>query len=284
MDLLDTHQHLICRDQIGYGWTAGLPPLRSGDFTLADYQALTAGQGVIGQVFMETGVDDADYQTEARMVAGLMRPGSGLLGQIASCRPETDTGFAVWLAECAGLQVVGFRRILHEISDDLSQSDTFRRNIRAIGATGRPFDMCFRANQLHLAVDLARACPDMEFVLDHCGVPDIGGGTTGGAFGAWQAGITAVAALPNITCKLSGIAAYCAPATASTATLRPWVDHILHAFTPARIIWGSDWPVVNLGGGLPGWITITRELLAGLTVAERSAIGTGNARRVYGLP
>ena len=279
MDLIDTHQHLIYRASICYGWTAGLPALANGDFTLADYHRLTAGQGVIASVFMETGVDDADYRAEARMVAGLASPPSRILGLIASCRPETDDGFTDWLEECDGLKVVGFRRILHEISDDVSQSATFRRNVRAIGASGRPFDLCFRADQLPLAVDLARACPDVQFVLDHCGVPDI----AGGAFAAWQSGINRVAAVPNVSCKLSGIAAYCAPGTATTATLRPWVDHILHAFTPARMIWGSDWPVVNLGTDLPGWIGMTRALLAGLSEGERQAIGVENARRVYRL-
>ena len=263
MDLIDTHQHLIYRAGIGYGWTARLPALASGDFTLADHQRLTAGQGVSASVFMETGVDDADYRAEARMVAQLATPDSRILGLIASCRPENDAGFAEWLEECSALKVVGFRRILHEISDDVSQSATFRRNVRAIGATGRPFDLCFLARQLPLAVDLARACPDVRFVLDHCGVPNI----AAGAFKAWQSGIDLVAAEPNVSCKLSGIAAYCTPGTASVAVLRPWVDHILHRFTPARMVWGSDWPVVNLGTDLPGWIGMTRALLADLSPA-----------------
>ena len=69
MDFIDTHLHLIARDKLGYAWTAGIPALAEGDFTLADYTALIAGRGVVGTVFMETGVDDADYQAEARLVA-----------------------------------------------------------------------------------------------------------------------------------------------------------------------------------------------------------------------
>ena len=66
MDFIDTHQHLIYRDRLGYGWTSGIPALATGDFTVADYRALTAGLGIAGTLFMETGVDDADYQNEAR--------------------------------------------------------------------------------------------------------------------------------------------------------------------------------------------------------------------------
>jgi predicted TIM-barrel fold metal-dependent hydrolase len=278
MDFIDTHLHLITRDKLGYGWTAGIPALAEGDFTLADYTAATAGRGVVGAVFMETGVDDADYQAEARLVSGLVGQ-DGLLGQIASCRPEDDAGFEAWLDECDSLKVHGFRRILHVMPDGLSQTPTFRRNLARIGARGWAFDVCVLARQLPVALDLARACPNQPLVLDHCGVPDI----AGHAFDDWAKGMTALAALPNVHVKLSGISAYCAPGTANQGTLQPWVDHVLNAFGPQRMLWGGDWPVVNLGVGLPDWIALTGELLQGLSPSERHEIGLGTARRVYRL-
>jgi predicted TIM-barrel fold metal-dependent hydrolase len=276
MDLIDTHLHLIYRNKLGYAWTTGIPPLATGDFTLADYAALTAGLGVSGALFMEAGVDDADYQAEARFVAGLVGQ-NGIMGQIASCRPEVDEGFDAWLAECDDLQVKGFRRILHVMPDDLSQSAQFRRNVAKVGASGRSFDICVLARQLGLALDLARACPDQPLVLDHCGVPDI----AGGGFDSWAAGITALAGLPHVNVKLSGITAYCAPGTADKATLQPWVDHVLGAFGANRVLWGGDWPVVNLGTGLPDWIQLTHSLLAGLSAHEAAQVCHETARRVY---
>lgn len=278
MDFIDTHLHLIARDKLGYGWTAGIPALAEGDFTLADYTALTAGRGVVGAVFMETGVDDADYQAEARLVAGMVGEG-GLLGQIASCRPEDDTGFEAWLEECDSLHVRGFRRILHVMPDELSQTTTFRRNLARIGARGWAFDVCVLARQLPIALDLAKSCPNQPLVLDHCGVPDI----AGNAFEEWAKGMTALAALPHVNVKLSGISAYCAPGTANQSTLQPWVDHVLQAFGPTRVLWGGDWPVVNLGVGLPDWIALTRDLLKGLSPSEQDEIGHGTARRIYRL-
>jgi len=278
MEFIDTHQHLIYRDLVGYCWTADIPALATGDFTQADYDALTDGSGVVGKVFMEVGVDEADYQTEARFVAGLV--GShGLLGQIASIRPEFDAGFDDWLAESAVLRVVGFRRILHVVPDEVSQSDTFRRNLRKIGAAGLPFDINFLARQLGIAEALVRACPDQVFVLDHCGVPDI----AGGAYEEWAGGITAIAKLPQVVVKLSGIAAYCAPGTASVAVFQRYFDHLMQSFGPDRMLWGSDWPVVNLGMRLPDWIAATRALIGGLSENEQFAIAQGTARRVYGL-
>lgn len=278
IELLDTHQHLILRDRIGYAWTEGISELSGRDFTQGDYSELTAGKGVTSTIFMETGVDDADYRDEARLVAGLVGQ-HGMLGQIASCRPEADQGLEAWLDECSGLHVVGFRRILHEISDDVSQTTTFRRNLAWIGARGLPFDLCFLARQLDVAHALAMACDDQILVLDHCGVPDI----AGGSFDSWAAGITALAKLPHVMCKLSGITRYCAPGKATVALLRPWVDHVIASFGPDRVLWGGDWPVVDLGSGLPGWIDMTRALLAGLSDAEQAAIGHGTARRVYRL-
>jgi len=114
-------------------------------------------------------------------------------------------------------------------------------------------------------------------VLDHCGVPDI----AGNAFEPWAKGITDLAALPHVMCKFSGITAYCAPGTATEATVTPWVDHVLQSFGTDRIVWGGDWPVVNLGAGLPGWIEISRSLLSRLPEAEAQAIASGNARRIY---
>jgi predicted TIM-barrel fold metal-dependent hydrolase len=278
--LFDTHQHLVHPEIAGYGWTSGIPALAGRRFTLADYAALTAGLGIEGTLFMETAVDDGDIRTEARHVAALARdPASGIRGLIVSARPETDAGFAAWLDEARQLGAVGVRRILHVVDDGVSQSETFRANVRRIGAAGLTFDMCFLARQLPLARDLALACPDTTLVVDHCGVPDI----AGGALDPWRAGMAALAELPNVFCKLSGLPAYCAPGQATEAAIAPYVAHALDCFGPARMLWGSDWPVVNLGNGLPDWIALTRRILAGLGEDEARAIAGETARRLYRL-
>ncbi len=276
--LIDTHQHLIYRQSLSYPWAERVPALAGQAFTLPDYQALTADAGIAGTLVMEADVG-GDWRAEARWVASLAgQHGSGILGQIATCRPETDEGFGDWLDEGAALGVVGYRRILHEAPDDVSQSDTFRANVRRIGAAGKPFDMVLREAQLGLGVELARACPDTTLVLDHCGVPDIAGGATEG----WAAAIDALAACPNVVAKVSGILAY-ADAGATRLSLGPWIDHVLASFGPARCLWGSDWPVVNVRADLPVWLAITREVLAGLSEDEARAVASGTAERVYGV-
>jgi predicted TIM-barrel fold metal-dependent hydrolase len=275
--LLDTHQHLVYPDRQRYGWMAGAPALDGRRFGLDDYRALTAGAGIAGTLFMEVDVDD--WRDEAEMVAALAaEEGSGLLGTIAACRPEVDDGFEAWLDRAPELGVVGFRRILHETTDDVSQSETFRANVRKIGARGLTFDMCFLARQLGIARDLAIACPETRFVLDHCGVPDI----AGGVWEPWHRGILAMAELPNVVAKLSGVFAYVKPGEADLATVRPWVEAVIEAFGPDRCLWGSDWPVVNVrGGDLPTWIAAFRTILADYSPADQAAMAHGTAERVY---
>lgn len=275
MDLIDTHQHLILRRSLGYAWADAIPALAGRDFDRADYAALVAGHGVSATIFMETGVDDADYRAEARLVAAMVGQG-GMLGQIASCRPEEDAGFDAWLEECRGLHVVGFRRITHVLPDAVSQAAIFRRNIARIGAAGWPVDLCFLARQHGLCEALVPACPDVRFVLDHCGTPDIAGGD----FAVWRASMARLADLPNLWVKLSGITAYAAPGAGIDA-VRPYAEEVLRLFGPRRMVWGGDWPVVNLGAGLPGWIAMTRSLLAGLSQDERALVGHRNARALY---
>lgn len=278
INLFDTHQHLIYRDQAVYGWTSGIPALAEGDFSIADYQQLTADKGVGGTLFMEAGVEDSDYQPELRHIAGLAKDqASNIRGLIASIRPEEDAGFEAWLEESIALGAIGYRRILHVVDDALSQADNFRVNVRRIGAANKTFDICFLAGQLAIGLELAKACDNTTLVLNHCGVPDI----ANNGLDPWRADIKALAALPNVYCKLSGIMAYCAPDNSTYEAIEPFVDHVLEVFGPARMVWGSDWPVVNLGKGLPEWIEVTRQILAKLTEDEAQQIAFRTAEEVY---
>lgn len=279
--LIDTHQHFVYPDVAGYGWTDGIPPLADKAFPLERYAELTTGHDVAGTLFMETGVDDADYQAEARHIATLAKQqGSGILGLIASCRPEEDAGFADWLDECDDLGVVGYRRILHVMPDDLSTTATFRKNLRILGDRGKPFDLCMLPKQLKLGAELAQVCDNTTIILNHCGVPDI----AGDGLDPWREGTAALAALPNVYCKLSGLLAYCAPGNATQAAIQPYVDHVLEVFGPSRMVWGSDWPVVELANGLPDWLEVTQSLLGALSTDEAAAIGHRNATKLFGLP
>ena len=276
--LLDTHLHLVYRNQASYSWTKEIPPLAEGDFSLDDHHKLTQDLGIGGSLFMETGVDDSDYKKEAHFINSLLNNSdSTLKGLILSIRPETEDGFEDWLSETIDMGVKGYRRILHVVPDEMSKSEIFRKNIRRIGDADKPFDICFLSKQLYLAIELAKACDNTVLVLNHCGVPNI----AGNEIDPWKKDIEELSKMQNVICKLSGLMAYCAPDTSSLQTIQPYVDHVIQCFGPQRIVWGSDWPVVNLGKGLPEWIQVTRQILNSLSEDEAFAIANGTAKSVY---
>lgn len=273
----DTHLHLVARDRLTYPWLSDAPSLNR-DWSYEAYEAMARQIGITDVLHMEVDVAEADIDAESAYVAELMaRPGSLIRGAISSARPES-TGFADWLQRVDRKVVKGVRRVLHTMPDALSQGILFRQNLALLGQAGLPFDICVLARQLPLAIELADAAPETVLVLDHCGVPDI----AGGAFDAWARDITEIARRPNVRLKLSGISAYAGPDW-TVATLQPWVDHVLQAFDPARMVWGSDHPVVTLQSDLPGWAAATTELLAGLSETERQAILQGNARQIWSI-
>ncbi|UYN99253.1 MAG: amidohydrolase [Devosia sp.] len=276
MRIIDTHLHLIYPDRLTYPWIGPGHPLNRA-WTLEQYFAEARGLGVEGAVHMEVDVAEADMAAETAMVTGF----EGIVGAIAACRPEHD-GFEAHIErvlERGEGRVKGFRRILHEGPDDLSLSDRFAENLRRLVPHNVTFDLCLRADQLHLGVRLARLVPDLTFVLDHCGNPDI----NGLGLDPWRGALSAIAGLPNVVGKVSGIVNHCDPGW-TAETLRPYVEHVIGAFGWDRVVWGSDHPVATLTGGtLTDWVTAARTIVADASVAEQSALFHANAERVYRL-
>ena len=123
-----------------------------------------------------------------------------------------------------------------------------------------------------------RVYPGLSIVLDHCAKPDI----AGGRLEPWAADIAALALLPNVACKYSGLL-NCAGPGAGAAELAPFAAHVLACFGPERLIWASDWPPLDLAASYARWREVSLDLLSGLSPAERAAVLGGNAERIYRL-
>jgi predicted TIM-barrel fold metal-dependent hydrolase len=281
--MIDTHIHLLEPDRFTYEWTNDFPAL-SGRFDLSDYENASRSSGIQAGVFME--VDCAESAEEARYFCSLAeKPGALIQAVVAAARPESP-GFEKSLEAMAHPRLTGIRRVLHTQPDELSQAALFRENVNRLGGLGLTFDLCVLQRQLPLALDLVRACPQTTFILDHCGVPAIADNNapTGADFLAWKKSILAIAAEPHVNGKISGITTYSPTPLRNAQGLQPYIDTMLEAFRPDRLVWGGDWPVVNLGDGLEAWSTITLELLSRLTESERTQILTDNAKRIYRIP
>jgi predicted TIM-barrel fold metal-dependent hydrolase len=279
MTIIDTHVHLIYMQRLEYPWLAADDALR-GNHTYETYARQARRLGISAALHMEVDVAEEDIEKETTMIAHLASQlGSLLSGAISGCRPE-NRDFPDFLERQLSNPIVkGLRRVLHVVPDDLSTSTTFRENIRRLGGTGLTFDLCVFPHQHRTVLDLVDLAPDVTFVLDHCGVPDI----KAEALDPWREGVAKFAERPNVMVKISGVVAYADPENWTVGDLRPYVEHVIDAFGWNRVVWGSDWPVVTLGGHLAEWVGATHELIAGCSDDERTALLSGNARRIWGL-
>ena len=271
--IIDTHLHLIYPDRFTYPWISQGHPLNR-PWSIESYLDEARPLGIEAALHMEVDVDEADIEAESRFVLGL----DGIAGAIAACRPE-NPDFPRQLESLAAIPGIrGLRRILHEIPDSVGQTPHFAESLRRLPAHDLTFDLCLRPDQLPLGHALVAKCPDTTFILDHCGAQDIAIGN----LDPWRANITALAELPNLNAKISGIMAYAGKEWTLEA-LRPYVEHVIESFGWDRVVWGSDHPVVTLGGSLTDWVTVTREIISGASTEEQAKLLHANARRIYRL-
>lgn len=284
MKKIDTHQHLLYPSVFRYPWTQDLPDLQ-GDFHLKDYRAAAANCDIQKTLFMEVDVDPGQTSSEAKFFYQLATdPANQIGGVIAKALPE-KSDFESQLDDLTNPLLKGIRRVLHTQPDEISQSETFRANVAILAKHDLSFDLCVTQKQLQIGLGLAQACPEVRFILDHCGVPSITEheSTQCDSWKEWTSGIRALSELPNVACKFSGITAYASAEQRTADDLRPYLAEILEAFGPDRLVWGGDWPVCNLANGLPAWSQLTDLLIAELSSDEQTKILSANACDIYKL-
>jgi predicted TIM-barrel fold metal-dependent hydrolase len=176
--------------------------------------------------------------------------------------------------------LVGIRHLVQAEPDPMWLTrDDVRRGLDAVAARDLSFDLLVRPHQLKAAAALGERTPQLSLVLDHCAKPQL----RDGDLGAWAADIRAVAASPQVTCKLSGLVTEADHRRWTVEDLRPATDVLLDCFGPQRLMFGSDWPVCVVAGGWARWAAAAEELLARLSAAELDQVLTGTAARAYGL-
>ena len=145
--------------------------------------------------------------------------------------------------------------------------------------TDLTFDLCARADQLPIIEELIDECPNVKFILDHCGVPDI----KNDVFESWASAMKTISQRPNVTAKISGVIAYGDAENWKLTDIKPYFDHTVDVFGIDRVIWGSDSPVCKLGGGLSTWIGLTHTLTAEWSKSERQSLYRANAYKLWNM-
>jgi L-fuconolactonase len=272
---IDAHQHFWRRDRGDYDWlTPALEPLWQ-DFLPDDLAPLLARHGIAGSVLVQAAptAAETDYLLLLARTQSVIR---GVVGWADLAAADAPARIAALAAQP---RLVGLRPMLQDLPDDDAILDpALQPALAAMAAHGLALDALIRPRHLPRLLTLRDCHPDLKIVIDHAAKPDIAGGDLAG----WARDLASVAADGRMHCKLSGLVTEAA-ADWQPADLKPVAETVLAAFGPDRVMWGSDWPVLNLAGRYDQWVAATDELLAGLDAAAEAAVRGGTAVRFYGL-
>jgi L-fuconolactonase len=275
---VDAHHHLWdlkVRDQ---PWTVELPGLRQ-TFDAAELRPHLRRHKIDATVLVQT-LARPD-ETAALLAVAAANPFiAGVVGWADLKVPDISGSLAALQDSPEADRLVGIRHLVQDESDPqwLCRPDV-RRGLQAIGAAGLVYDLLLVPEQLPAAVSTAQALPDVQFVLDHAGKPRI----ASRAFAPWQFEVRRLAKLPNVAVKLSGLVTEAESRTWTVGQLRPYVDTLLDAFGPQRIMFGSDWPVCQLAAGYDEVVDAAEQLTAELSSSEVAQVFGETACRWYGI-
>lgn len=178
-------------------------------------------------------------------------------------------------------KVKSIRPVLQGIEDtDWVLRSQVQENISLLPQLGLRFDALIQPRHLNAIDTLSQNIPELKIVIDHAAKPVIANGQAAGDM--WEDGMARLAEKPNIYCKLSGLATEQGPGW-QAKTLKPVSDHLLDIFGPNRLMWGSDWPVLELSGSYVQWFNVAQELLADLSEHDTQKVMGQTATEFYGL-
>jgi L-fuconolactonase len=275
-DYVDAHHHVWSLARGDYGWlTPALEPIYR-DFSLADFEPLCEGAGITTTVLVQAAPTLAETQFLLKVAKDSGRVVKGVVGWVDLTAADAMRTLTR-LARNPLLKAI--RPMLQDLPDPawILREDV-GRVLAALPRLGLRFDALVKPEQLAALLPMLDRHPDLAVVIDHAAKPDI----ANRRWDPWARSMRAAAAHPRVRCKLSGLPTEAGP-NWTIDTLRPYFDFLLECFGAQRLMWGSDWPVVNLGGSYPRWFAATVALMAGLTPQERAAIMGGTARKFYGL-
>jgi len=270
---IDAHHHVWTLARADYGWlTPELAPIYR-DFGLADLAPHLAAAGIEGTILVQA----APTEAETAFMLDIAKGSELVRGVVGWIDFDADDAVARIDAIAARELLVGLRPMVQDIADDdWLLRPALTAQCEAMARHDLVFDALVLSRHLPRLVQVVDRHPDLQFVLDHFAKPNLASGD----ITAWKDDVTRLATRANVVCKLSGLVTEAAP-NWKVDDLREAVEHVLGCFGPQRMLWGSDWPVVNLSGGYASWFAASQILLADLSPDEKAAIYGGNAARIY---
>jgi L-fuconolactonase len=273
MMLVDAHQHFWRLADRNGAWPPPELAAIHRDFLPGDLAPLLDRHGVARTVLVQSMPNEDD----TRFMLDLARRHpfiGGVVGWVDMKAPDAPARIAALAADPL---LKGLRPMLQDLDDDDWIDDAaLAPAVEAMLRHRLSFDALVLPRHLPALRAFAGRYPDLPIVIDHGAKPLIGHGE----LEPWRGDIARLAAMPQVCCKLSGLVTEAGPGW-DIDRLRPYVAHLRASFGPRRLIWGSDWPVLNLAADYAGWIAACASLLDGLDEPDRHAVFGLNARRFY---
>jgi len=277
--IVDSHVHLWDPGHFRMSWLDGNDNLDRAH-GIAEYRSATEGMAVNAMVYLQVEVEPPYALLEARWAADRAREDPRLKGIVAWAPVEFGERVRAFLDALVAVdpRVRGVRRIVQSEPDPgFAVRPDFIRGVQALAEYDLSFDLCIHHPQAPAAVELVRRCPNVSFILDHIGKPNI----REHVLDPWRGQIRELAALPNVICKVSGMVTEADHQHWSAEDLRPYVEHVLECFGEDRVAFGGDWPVVTEASTYRRWVETLDALTSGLSPAAKRKLWAENARRFY---
>lgn len=281
--MIDAHLHLWDPTRLDYDWLRYVPDI-AGRHTAEDWAAETTG--ISRAVFVQADCAPEQALAEADWVAGLKHPALDIIAVVAFAPLEQGAAVAPCLDALRLRPLVrGVRRSVQNEAPGFIAAPDHLDGLILATERGLTIDVCARDHQLpelhQILIALFERAPQARVVLDHLGKPDIAAADGDLNHADWAANLKRLAALPNVFAKLSGLTAQDDWTARRDDIVRRYLDHALDCFPPNRLMFGGDWPVVNLAGGHGRWRDLVETAIAPLTSRDRESIRTETARAFY---
>ncbi len=273
---LDAHQHFWKVARGDYGWlTPKLTPIYR-DFGIEDLRPHLAAAGIAGTVLVQA----APTEAETEFLLALAAESGGLVQGVVGWVDFEAKDAPQRLERLARNSLLrGVRPMMQDIPDtDWMLKRTLDPVFHKLIELDLRFDALIQPRHLTNLRRLLDRYPALQIVIDHAAKPRIAAGERE----HWATEMRALARETQAWCKLSGLITQAGP-TWRVLDLGRYVDQLFGSFGSERVIWGSDWPVVELAGGYQRWWAATMELLRPLDPESRERLLGGNATRFYGL-
>ena len=274
--IIDSHQHFWQVSRFDYPWMSSEVEVLYRDYLPEALEPVLRENGVARTVAVQA----SNSVEETRWLLGLADAHpfvAGVVGWVDLASPEVGRQLDELAAHP---KFKGVRHLVEdEPEDDWLVRPDVLRGMRELASRGVSYDLLVRARHLTYARQLADECPDLRLVVDHAAKPPV----ATGEIKDWARGLKALAACPNVSCKLSGLVTEADHVGWRTEDLRPYVGTALELFGPGRLIYGSDWPVCLLAAGYERVLESFQTLLAGLGEDDRRRVFRGNASDFYRL-